>query len=376
MDFAKEDITMNKHASLLKVLTLGLSAIFLCAQASAQETTQPEYSLDDIVDGWLASPHASFSSEAFTHWNEDGEIPATCAVCHSSRGAVDYMRGDMSTAGIIDHPVPTGTAVDCTTCHTSAASELSTVPFPSGASVTDLGPSAVCTVCHQGRAATQTVERATAELEDDVISDDLTFINIHYFATAASLFGTEVQGGFEYPDKEYRGRFTHVPNLNGCVNCHQPHTLEVELESCTSCHQGVESFADIRMSPIDFDGDGDTSEGISNPINAMHEQLGQAIQVYATDVVGTAIVYDSGSYPYFFVDGDMDGAASADEAIFPNRYQSWTPRMLRAAYNYQVVAKDPAIYTHNPHYALQFLYDSLESLSAVANVDMSNLTRP
>ncbi len=367
---------MIKHTRLLRVMTLRLSIIVLSAQASAQETAQSQYSLDGIVDSWLASPHATYSSESFTHWNEDGAVPGTCAVCHSSRGAVDYLGGDMSTTGIIDHPVPIGTAVDCATCHTSAATALSTVPFPSGASIPDLGSSAMCTVCHQGRASTLTVERATAGLEDDVVSGGLTFINIHYAASAAALFGTQVQGGFEYPDKDYRGRFTHVPDLSGCVDCHQPHTLEVELESCTSCHQGVESFTDIRMSRIDFDGDGDTSEGISDPISALHDRLGQAIQLYATDVIGTALVYDRGSYPYFFVDGDMDGAASADEAVFPNRYQSWTPRLLRAAYNYQVMAKGPAIYTHNPHYALQLLYDSLENLSAEVDLDMSGLRRP
>lgn len=375
-DWVKGDIAMITHTSLFKLIMPTLSAVFLAAQVSAQEAEPSQYTLDDVVDSWLASPHADRSSDALTHWNEEGEIPGTCAVCHSSIGAVDYMRGDMATVGIIDHPVPIGTAVDCAACHTSAATDLTAVPFPSGASITDMGSSAVCTVCHQGRASTQTVQSATAGLEDDVISGDLAFINIHYAASAASLFGTEVQGGFEYPDRVYRGRFTHVPNLTGCVDCHQPHSLEVELESCTSCHQGVESFADIRMSPIDFDGDGDTSEGISNPINTMHERLGQAIQVYAADVTGVGIIYDSGSYPYFFIDGDMDGAVSGDEATFPNRYQTWTPRLVRAAYNYQVVAKDRAIYTHNPHYALQLLYDSLENLSHAADVDMSGLTRP
>ena len=41
----------------------------------------------------------------------------------------------------------------------------------------------------------------------------------------------------------------------------------------------------------------------------------------------------------------------------PNRYRSWTPRLLKAAYNYQVVSKDPGAYTHNPTYALQLLHD-------------------
>jgi hypothetical protein len=58
------------------------------------------------------------------------------------------------------------------------------------------------------------------------------------------------------------------------------------------------------------------------------------------------------------------------------RYASWTPRLLKAAYNYQLVTKDPGAYAHNPVYAMQLLYDSLESLSARINVNLIVLRRP
>jgi hypothetical protein len=60
----------------------------------------------------------------------------------------------------------------------------------------------------------------------------------------------------------------------------------------------------------------------------------------------------------------------------PNRYQSWTPRLLQAAYNYQVAKKDPGGYVHNPAYLLQLLHDSLESLSERVEIDMGRLRRP
>jgi hypothetical protein len=50
--------------------------------------------------------------------------------------------------------------------------------------------------------------------------------------------------------------------------------------------------------------------------------------------------------------------------------------LLKAAYNYQVVQKDPGGYVHNPTYMLQLLYDSLESLSLRVDVEMSALRRP
>jgi hypothetical protein len=127
---------------------------------------------------------------------------------------------------------------------------------------------------------------------------------------------------------------------------------------------------------VDYDGDGDMSEGIADPIMTLHARLGEAIALYAAEVIETPIIYASGSYPYFFTDTDADGAVSDGEAAFPNRYQSWTPRLLRAAYNYQFVAQDSGAYTHNPHYALQLLYDSLADLGMAVDVDVSALTRP
>ena len=354
-------------------LALGLGAVLCAASATAQDSKP---TLSEITEAWLNSPHGDRSSEAFTHWNEDGEIPGPCAVCHSSTGARDYVTGPMTTIGTIDHPVGLGTTVDCVACHSAGASALLSVPFPSGVMVDGFESSAICTVCHQGRASSETVEVKTAGLEDDTVAGDLGFINVHYAPSASSMMGGVARGGFEYPGKIYKGQFTHVPDLNTCTDCHSPHSLEVNLTACTTCHKDAASFADIRISPTDFDGDGDTAEGIANPIADLHARLGAAIQLYAAEIAQSPVVYAVHSYPYFFTDSDTDGAVTEGEAIYPNRYQSWTPRLLKAAYNYQMVAKETAIYTHNPHYALQLLYDSLESLSEVIEVDMSGLIRP
>ena len=335
--------------------------------------------LSRIVEAWRASPHADISAEAFTHWNDEEEaaIPGRCAVCHSGIGFNDYVSGDMAKPGAIDHPVVLGNTVDCAACHGAAVTGLASVPFPSGVIVEDLGSSAMCMVCHQGRASTNTVASATDGLEDDTVSADLSFINIHYAAAAATQMGSVTRSGYEYDGKEYKGRFSHVPDFQQCTDCHRPHsTNTVALENCTQCHQTAESFASIRISPTDFDGDGNTSEGIVEPIMELHGRLYSAIQAYASTVSGTPVVYAPDSYPYFFIDGDANGQVSDGEAAYPNRYKSWTPRLLKAAYNYQVIAKDKGIYTHNPHYALQLLYDSLEDMGTSVDVGMANLARP
>jgi hypothetical protein len=112
------------------------------------------------------------------------------------------------------------------------------------------------------------------------------------------------------------------------------------------------------MDATDFDGDG-ADEGIAGEVETMVEALYAAMQAYATDTVGVGIVYDSHAYPYFF-----------DEA--GERFGSWTPSLLRAAYNYQYAQKDPGAFAHNGKYIIQVLYDSLEDIGG----DVSGMTRP
>ncbi len=353
-----------------------LAALGFATGAGQAQDQQQGPSLSEVVEAWLASPHADRSSEAFTHWNEDGEIPGNCAVCHSSEGVRDFLQSDRVTAGVIDHPVAPGLTVDCAACHTPAASTLDAVTFPSGESVAALGSSAVCVVCHQGRQSSDNVTAAVNGMDDDAVQADLGFINVHYAASAATQMGGVTRGGYQYDGKDYAGRFNHVPDLNSCSSCHSPHSLKVEIETCTTCHKGITEFRAIRTTPLDIDGDGDTTEGIADPIDTLHARLESAILGYAAEVAGAPIVYDPATFPYFFNDSDGDGAVTEGEAAFPNRYQSWTPRLLKAAYNYQFIAKDKAAFSHNPHYAIQLLYDSLENLSEKVEVDMAGFTRP
>lgn len=327
----------------------------------------PSYAVDSIsalssiVEKWQSSPHADYTSESFRHWDEDGEIPTSCAACHSSIGLQDFIGADGSAAGQVDHPAAPLTVVGCATCHTSAAEELDNITFPSGQIVSGLDKSAICTVCHQGRQSSLSVQSSVEGMDDDTVSDELNFINVHYRGAAATLFGTQVKGAYEYQGKEYPGKFAHVPGLDSCVGCHDPHNLKVELSNCLPCHV-VEELSAIRMGQIDFDADGDVSEGIASEIEALHQTLGRALATYADNVIGTSITYAKGAYPYFFVDTNGNGIGDSDETIYPNRFVTWTPRLLKAAYNYQFIVADPGAYAHNPHYAVQVLRTSIDDL--------------
>ena len=131
-------------------------------------------------------------------------------------------------------------------------------------------------------------------------------------------------------------------------------------DQCFTCHAGVESVEDIRMAAEDFDGDGDVTEGLAGEIATLSDALYAAMQAYAEANPDTApIVYDSHSYPYFFTDtGD--------------RYETWTPNLLKVAFNYQYAQKDPGNYAHNGTYFIQLLIDSIEAVGG----DVGAYTRP
>lgn len=365
---------MKPDRKTLLPALLGLACLSGALAGAAIAQTSP--SAEDILRAWLASPHAKSDAEAFRHWDDEGEIPGQCAVCHSTTGVIDYMSSPSDVASMIDHPVATGTTVECAACHNPAAEVLKDVIFPNGEVISATDRSAICTVCHQGRAYAGTVTHALEGRADDEVSSEIAFINIHYAAAAATQLGTMAQGGYEYPGKSYAGVFSHVEGFDTCVSCHAPHETTVASENCTSCHQGATDFRAIRSTPTDILGRGDTTAGIATVIDDLHARLEQAIMTYATEVGGGAVVYSDAAYPYFFNDLNADAAVDAGEDIYPNRYQSWTPRLLRAAYNYQFVSKDHGAFAHNPHYAIQLLIDSLTDLGTVVTVDTIDLVRP
>jgi hypothetical protein len=335
-----------------------------------------EHSLSDVTEAWLAGPHSNYRSESFTHWNEEGEVPPACAACHSETGVLDWLGTDGSGPLSIDQPATINTVIGCAACHVSEAEALDAVPFPSGVTIDRLGTSATCSLCHQGRAATDTVAAATDGLPPDEIAAELGFINVHYGVAAAVMHGADVRGGFQYEGQTYVGRFAHVPSAGTCVACHEPHTTEVATDGCVACHQGITEISAIRTRHADFDGDGAVDTGIRDEIAGVHAILYRAIQAYAQQITGVPIGYTAHSYPYFFNDSNGDGTIGDAESVFPNRYASWTPRLLQAAYNYQMVAKDGGAWVHNPAYALQILHDSVKSLSERVEIDTDALVRP
>ncbi|SNT73824.1 cytochrome c3 family protein [Paracoccus seriniphilus] len=322
------------------------------------------------IADWARSGHSDASSEAFAHWNEEGEIPPACATCHAGAGFRAFHGLDGSAPGLPEAPVPTGGVVDCDTCHNPGLGKINEITFPSGlvhpvSSTAEVS----CMTCHQGRAAGSMITRAVGTQDEDRVDPDLSFINPHYAVAAASWLGGYGGGGYQYPGKEYSGRFFHARPLATCVSCHDPHSLEVAQESCMTCHQDG-TPDNIRLSRISFDGSGDLDKGIRADIAANAKRLHALLIEYAQDIAGTPMVYDGHRHPYFFADANGDGRIDeVDGSAVP--YNAWTPRLLKAAYNWKFVTSDAGAFVHNPHYALELLYDSLEDIAQPLGHDIA-----
>ncbi len=356
---------------------------------TAEPCPTPVVLVPEIEASWAGSGHADATAEAFRHWDGDDpqEVPTSCAQCHTSTGFEDFVGADGSAPGVVDAAQPVSNGITCEACHNEAAVALDAVTFPSGATVSNLGPEGRCIACHYGRASGSSIDGAIATnaLTDtlDTVSTDLRFTNIHYFAAAATQYGTETGGGYQYADQTYDGKFLHADNLNTCISCHDQHSLEVKVEACQECHTNVaseEDLVNIRMngSLEDYNGNGDTTEGIAAELTGLQDLTLTAIQAYAKQVTNAPVAYDPATYPYFFNDTNDNGVVDPEEASSEEAaYASWTGRLLKAAYNYQMSVKDPGAYAHNAKYMIELLYDSIADLNSQLNtpIDMSALHR-
>ncbi len=320
--------------------------------------------------------HFAGSDEQWRHWDADGKVSGGCSKCHSATGLPFYLQEGVTASQ------PLSNGLMCTTCHDAMPAftryAVKTVMFPSGAKLDTGDPgSNLCVSCHQGRESTVSVNAKIAGLDLDTVSTTLSFMNVHYFAAGATLFGTQAKGAYEYQGKTYEGRLKHVSGFDACTECHETHTGEVKAQGCATpvCH-GNTKVQYIRKDQRDFDGDGNKTEGFSYEVAGVADALYAAIQSYATNVAKAPIAYSASSYPYFFKDTDGNGKLDPSEATSANKYTSWTPRLLCAAYNYHYFQKDPGAFAHNGKYMIQVMYDSIADLGTKAPVNMGKMVRP
>lgn len=377
---------VGRHAVVVVASAFGVDAMpGGDGGAGPDATTDTDPLQVPYFDKWKGSAHADSTSEPFAHWNKEGAVPVSCARCHSSEGFIDYLGGDGTVPGRVDAPAPTQSVVRCVTCHDPAASKLSTVTFPSGVTVSELGSEARCMTCHQGRASGADVDKSIAAAAlptADIVSDKLGFLNIHYYPAAATLYAGRAKGGYQYAGQVYDVRLRHVEGYNTCTGCHDPHSLQIKFDECVACHPQAKDLAgaqQIRMYSSqnrDYDGDANVQEGLAQELFGVRDKLTAAMAAYANEK-NAPICYQPATYPYFFNDKNKNGLCGADEAVATNGYKTWTPRLVKAAYNFQLATKDPGGFAHNAKYLIQLMHDSIQDLNEalVVKIDMTQAVR-
>ena len=128
----------SSNFSMSISLAAALAAIFFFGQAASQTTNEVtedetlipfalpqsgpftpaeiEIGNDKAITDWFRSAHANAASEAFSHWDDDGEVSASCATCHSGEGFRDFHGLDGTEAGVVNGTIDVGGVVDCGTC--------------------------------------------------------------------------------------------------------------------------------------------------------------------------------------------------------------------------------------------------------------------
>ncbi|GEM_PF-868198 len=315
---------------------------------------------------WSISGHADLSASHYKY--ATGSTRTSCVRCHSGEGFVDSIADGVGGKSDSTEEATFRTEYklhSCYTCHDPTASSptarrsIPTVKFPSDVTKTqaELGDSALCISCHQYRTAgaTAVADAIASRNSGGSFSTVAGKVNPHYRGGAAMLYGSGVDGGYQYTGKTYSSGITaHKTTL--CVGCHMAdassnnvgghtwamHTAdESELNNaiCATCHTGgVTSFDTFRSGSAgkDYDGDGNSTEGIQEEIAGLKTAL--------LNQLSTLGITSSTSYPYW------SGTA-------------WVDKAIKGAYSYNFVDHDPGAGIHNGAYAIQLLRDSIEDIS-------------
>jgi Zn finger protein HypA/HybF involved in hydrogenase expression len=335
---------IGQHKIVLLLLCFILGLILSACNPSALSNSEAKAV-------WQTSAHSNWYIE------EIPENSTACAKCHNALGYLKFLGVEGSSANQFEEPASTDITIKCQVCHNEVAETRDFIVMPSGLEISGLGQESNCLECHQGLASSLQVAETIADNPKDLVDPNLTMPNLHANAAGATFYGTQAQGGAEYPQYQFSSKFYHI--FDTCGTCHDPHTLQVRVDKCSACHLGATSLAgvrNIRLSRIDYDGDGDITEGLEGEINTMMEKLWITMQLYAALTDGADLIAYYGGF--------------LNEV--GEKYTTWTPNLLQAAYNYHYAAKDSGGYSHNPKYIMQLLYDSIDELGGRTR----GMTRP
>lgn len=324
-----------------------------------------------------------------------GHNTGTCARCHNSGGFRDFMGADGTARNEINYgpgalpstdvtTFPAPGPLVCNSCHNSATDPATgtaakTHKFASGNVLTMDAATAICAQCHDGGRPGYEIAQLNSVLaanstvgEDGQLTTSNATVRAHYFVAASTLFGAEAAAYVQYPGKVYTARNQHGVIAGSCVACHDPHTtsvVPVTASSCGRCHFNeatglpVANFTELEESRqfgfegVDVDGDG-TVESLKNELLGLGDVVYGRIQKYGEKIAGTPICV--GNNRAYILSDPAVACGTAPNAV---AYNKFTPRLLKAVFNYLMWQNDTGAWAHNPRYAVEVAYDTAMDLN-------------
>jgi len=265
-----------------------------------------------------------------------------CGTCHDNSPAHDpHVSGGNYVAGSFPLRVPSG-ADDYAMVEKSSA-----VGTSDGSNVGKYKAGNACMWCHKSRKDVTNYILTTATN----VSITSTSWGPH-LGPQADVYAGAGKGAYEYIPKAYANS-SHTAFATGCVQCHMPpvvengnignHSFYPQLSTCQNCHMNSTSF--------------DVSGGqslVKNMLQSLRTRL-DSLKLLTRDGVNTlgTALNDQDYASDNALPASATGAAGRPPVTGPT---------AGALYNYFVMARGSGFGVHNPTYAKQVLYDSIESV--------------
>jgi len=304
---------------------------------------------------------------AFVYYNFSATDRAICQRCHTSTGFKNFAKDPVKYNPADNKFYLSGEQremIYCWACHEAenlkpgeVAPPLRnpgrfeftspyTLPADRIASVPDLGSSNACVSCHSGRSSGAVIKASSR------IRGHFGGFNPHYLASAGVMFRTI---GYEFEGKDYTVSNPHSQISSPCVSCHMPagsHMLEVVKKDSSGKITDIVAY-DSTCSKCHVN-----KAQLIEKINFGKQEFEQKLKQIEELLAKKGIYYNEHAYPYFYKVSDPA------QQTFQNAFTDWTSKdLLGAAFNFQLMKKEPGAYVHNPEYAKKLIEHTIEFLS-------------
>ena len=318
-----------------------------------------------------------------------------CQKCHTHEGFVQY--GGKNVKIDPKSYIKTPSQPACFTCHAPhERGDMSlriahAVKLGNGKKF-DMGKGNLCAFCHQVRGkVTEIVKAMPAE-------ELKGYWGAHHGPQADMLIGN---GAFEYPGKTYYSSVHSTLTKNSCIECHMSypqarfsmtpamgghgfeivdevnHQPKLNTSGCLgSCHEKInQKIIKNQDTPVDtfwwhqteavFDYKAKADFDNDGSVEFLQAEIEGLLNLFVNNK-GTGYL-QRGELPMYKKDGNWNWTKSKIERPL---------KEVAALYNYKFVVEDRSRGIHNAPYAIQILYDTIETLDPGFDTSKRNLYRP